>query len=100
MAREDELVIDEGSKIDNLVQIARECQIGRHCVINSQTEMAGSVVLEDGVVLASRSRRQGDHTRVGAGADMGGVGRDGVRAFSPRRRVQLLVRPPEKSVKE
>jgi UDP-3-O-[3-hydroxymyristoyl] glucosamine N-acyltransferase len=63
-------VIGEGSKIDNLVQIAHNCQIGRHCIIAGQAGLAGSVVLEDGVILAGQVGL-GDHTRVGAGARMG-----------------------------
>jgi len=63
-------VIGEGSKLDNLVMIAHNCQIGRHCVIAGQTGLAGSVVLEDGVVLAGQVGL-GDHTRVGARARMG-----------------------------
>jgi UDP-3-O-[3-hydroxymyristoyl] glucosamine N-acyltransferase len=63
-------VIGEGSKLDNLVMIAHNCQIGRHCVIAGQTGLAGSVVLEDGVVLAGQVGL-GDHSRVGAKARMG-----------------------------
>ena len=75
-------VIGEGSKIDNLVQIAHNCQIGRHCVIAGQTGLAGSVVLEDGVVLAGQVGL-GDHTRVGAGARMGARSGTGSRIFLP-----------------
>jgi UDP-3-O-[3-hydroxymyristoyl] glucosamine N-acyltransferase len=63
-------VIGEGSKLDNLVMIAHNCQIGRHCIIAGQTGLAGSVVLEDGVILAGQVGL-GDHTRVGARARMG-----------------------------
>lgn len=63
-------VIGEGSKIDNLVQIAHNCQIGRHCIIAGQAGLAGSVVLEDGVILAGQVGL-GDHTRIGAGARLG-----------------------------
>ena len=63
-------VIGEGSKLDNLIMIAHNCQIGRRCVIAGQTGLAGSVVLEDGVVLAGQVGL-GDHTRVGARARMG-----------------------------
>ena len=63
-------VIGEGSKLDNLIMIAHNCQIGRHCVIAGQTGLAGSVVMEDGVVLAGQVGL-GDHTRVGAKARMG-----------------------------
>jgi UDP-3-O-[3-hydroxymyristoyl] glucosamine N-acyltransferase len=63
-------VIGEGSKLDNLIMIAHNCQIGRHCVIAGQTGLAGSVVLEDGVVLAGQVGL-GDHSRVGSRARMG-----------------------------
>jgi UDP-3-O-[3-hydroxymyristoyl] glucosamine N-acyltransferase len=63
-------VIGEGSKIDNLIMIAHNCQIGRHCVIAGQAGLAGSVVLEDGVVLAGQVGL-GNHTRVGARARLG-----------------------------
>ena len=75
-------VIGEGSKIDNLVQIAHNCQIGRHCVIAGQAGLAGSVVLEDGVVLAGQVGL-GDHTRVGAGARLGARAGTGSRIFLP-----------------
>jgi UDP-3-O-[3-hydroxymyristoyl] glucosamine N-acyltransferase len=63
-------MIGEGSKLDNLIMIAHNCRIGRHCVIAGQVGLAGSVVLEDGVVLAGQVGL-GDHSRVGAGARMG-----------------------------
>ena len=36
-------VIGEGTKIDNLVQIGHNAQIGRHCVMVAQTGISGSV---------------------------------------------------------
>ena len=36
-------VIGEGTKIDNLVQIGHNVEIGRHCVIVAQTGISGSV---------------------------------------------------------
>ena len=75
-------VIGEGSKIDNLVQIAHNCQIGRHCIIAGQAGLAGSVVLEDGVILAGQVGL-GDHTRVGAGARMGARSGTGSSIFLP-----------------
>ena len=73
-------VIGEGSKIDNLVQIAHNCQIGRHCVVAGQAGLAGSVVLEDGVILAGQVGL-GDHTRIGAGARLGARAGTGSRIF-------------------
>ena len=75
-------VIGEGSKIDNLVQIAHNCQIGRNCIVAGQTGLAGSVVLEDGVILAGQVGL-GDHSRVGAGARMGARSGTGSRIFLP-----------------
>ena len=47
-------VIGEGTKIDNLVQIAHNVSIGRHCVLVAQVGIAGSATLEDFVVLGAR----------------------------------------------
>ena len=75
-------VIGEGSKIDNLVQIAHNCQLGRHVVIAGQAGLAGSVVLEDGVVLAGQVGL-GNHTRVGARARLGARAGTGSRIDLP-----------------
>lgn len=63
--------IGRGTKIDNLVQIAHNVQIGENCVIASQTGISGSVVIEDSVVIAGQVGI-GDHARVGKGAVLGG----------------------------
>jgi UDP-3-O-[3-hydroxymyristoyl] glucosamine N-acyltransferase len=47
-------VIGEGTKIDNLVQIAHNVVAGRRCVITSQVGIAGSVTLGEGVILGAR----------------------------------------------
>jgi UDP-3-O-[3-hydroxymyristoyl] glucosamine N-acyltransferase len=65
-------VIGEGSKIDNLVQIAHNVMIGRCCVIVSQTGISGSTVLEDFVVTGGQSGFAG-HLRIGAGAQIAGA---------------------------
>jgi UDP-3-O-[3-hydroxymyristoyl] glucosamine N-acyltransferase len=60
-------VIGEGSKIDNLVQIAHNVVIGRHCIIAGQSGLSGSVTLGDFVILGARvGIRQ--HVTVGKGA--------------------------------
>jgi UDP-3-O-[3-hydroxymyristoyl] glucosamine N-acyltransferase len=43
--------IGAGSKIDNLVQIAHNVQIGRCCGLASQVGVAGSTVVGDGVIM-------------------------------------------------
>lgn len=60
-------VIGEGTKIDNLVQIAHNCRIGRHCVIVGQVGMSGSCELGDFVVLGGQVGLA-DHAKIGDGA--------------------------------
>jgi len=47
-------VIGEGSKIDNLCQIAHNVVIGRHCIIVAHAAIGGTVTLEDYVALGGR----------------------------------------------
>ena len=60
-------VIGEGTKIDNLVQIAHNVVIGRHCIIVSQTGIAGSATLGDYVVLGGQVGVIG-HVEIGDGS--------------------------------
>jgi UDP-3-O-[3-hydroxymyristoyl] glucosamine N-acyltransferase len=64
-------VIGEGTKIDNLVQIAHNVVIGRHCVIVAQVGISGSTTLEDFVVLGGQVGVVG-HLRIGAGSQIAG----------------------------
>jgi UDP-3-O-[3-hydroxymyristoyl] glucosamine N-acyltransferase len=64
-------VIGEGTKIDNLVQIAHNVVIGRHCIIVAQVGISGSATLEDFVVLGGQVGVVG-HVRIGAGAQIAG----------------------------
>ncbi len=64
-------VIGEGTKIDNLVQIAHNVVIGRHCVIVSGVGISGSTTLEDYVVLGGQVGVVG-HLRIGAGSQIAG----------------------------
>jgi len=43
--------INEGTKIDNQVQIGHDTIIGKKCLIASQTGIAGCVIIEDNVTL-------------------------------------------------
>jgi UDP-3-O-[3-hydroxymyristoyl] glucosamine N-acyltransferase len=63
-------VIGEGTKIDNLVQIAHNVVIGRHCVLASQTGISGSAVIEDNVATGGQVG-VADHLTIGAGAALG-----------------------------
>jgi UDP-3-O-[3-hydroxymyristoyl] glucosamine N-acyltransferase len=62
--------IGTGSKIDNLVQIAHNVEIGKHVVIASQTGISGSTIIEDFAVIGGQVGF-GDHARVQSGAVIG-----------------------------
>jgi UDP-3-O-[3-hydroxymyristoyl] glucosamine N-acyltransferase len=62
--------IGEGTKIDNLVQIAHNVVIGRHCLLAAHIGLSGSVVIEDGVMMGGQVG-VADHLTIGAGAALG-----------------------------
>jgi UDP-3-O-[3-hydroxymyristoyl] glucosamine N-acyltransferase len=62
--------IGRAAKIDNLVQIAHNVQIGARVVIASQTGISGSTVIEEDAVIGGQVGF-GDHARVQAGAIIG-----------------------------
>ena len=71
-------VIGQGTKIDNLVHVAHNVVIGRHCLVMGQVGFAGSTHLGDYCVIASQSGIAG-HLKLGAQAMVGaksGVMRD------------------------
>jgi UDP-3-O-[3-hydroxymyristoyl] glucosamine N-acyltransferase len=57
--------IGAGTKIDNLVMIGHNCQVGRHNVFCSQVGIAGSVTTGDYVVMAGQVG-VADHLSIGA----------------------------------
>ncbi len=65
-ARFDKTVIGEGTKIDNLVQIAHNVRIGRGCIIVSHVGISGSTVIEDYVVIGGQVGIAG-HLTIGSG---------------------------------
>ena len=62
--------IGEGTKIDNLVQIAHNVQIGKRVVVAAQTGISGSTVIEDDCVIGGQVG-MGDHARIKSGAIIG-----------------------------
>jgi UDP-3-O-[3-hydroxymyristoyl] glucosamine N-acyltransferase len=62
-------VIGEGTKIDNLVQIAHNVVVGRRCLITSQVGIAGSATLGEGVALGARVGIN-NHVTIGDGAQI------------------------------
>ena len=69
-ARFDVTLIKRGAKIDNLVQIAHNCQIGQNVVIAGQCGLSGSVTLKDYVMLAG-GVGLADHITIGMGTKVG-----------------------------
>jgi UDP-3-O-[3-hydroxymyristoyl] glucosamine N-acyltransferase len=69
----DETRIRRGTKIDNLVHIGHNCQIGEDVIIAAQTGLSGSIVIENGVVLGGQVGI-GEHARLEAGVMLGGQG--------------------------
>ncbi|WP_370319268.1 UDP-3-O-(3-hydroxymyristoyl)glucosamine N-acyltransferase [Oricola sp.] len=67
----DDTVIGEGTKIDNLVQIAHNVRIGRHCVIAAHTGISGSVTVGDGCMFGGRVGIA-DHLTIGNRVQIGG----------------------------
>ena len=69
----DETRIRRGSKIDNLVHIGHNCQIGEDVVIAAQTGISGSVVVEKNVVIAGQVGIA-EHVRIEEGVIVGAQG--------------------------
>lgn len=66
-------LIERGSKIDNLVQIAHNVTIGENSVLAAQAGVSGSTELGKGVVLAGQAGLVG-HITIGDGAMVGAQG--------------------------
>ncbi len=64
-------VVGAGTKIDNLVQIAHNCTIGRCCVIAGLAGLAGSAELGDGSQVGGAVSIN-DHVKVGSRVSIGG----------------------------
>ena len=62
--------IGEGTKIDNLVQIAHNVKIGKNCLVIAQVGISGSTIVEDNVTLAGQAGIIG-HISIGEGAIVG-----------------------------
>lgn len=69
----DETRIGRGTKIDNLVHIGHNCQLGENVVIAAQTGISGSVVIENDVVLGGQVGIA-DHVRLEEGVIVGAQG--------------------------
>ena len=64
-------VIGEGTKIDNLVQIAHNVQIGKDCFIAAQVGISGSAKVGNRVAIGGQSGVAG-HLKIGDGVQIAG----------------------------
>ena len=62
-------MIGEGTKMDNMVHVAHNVVIGKHCVLVAQVGIAGSTVLED-FVAGGGQTAIAPHLRLGAGVQI------------------------------
>jgi UDP-3-O-[3-hydroxymyristoyl] glucosamine N-acyltransferase len=65
--------IGRGAKIDNLVHIGHNCQIGEDVVVAAQTGLSGSTTIEKDVILGGQVGI-GEHARIEEGVLLGGQG--------------------------
>jgi len=65
--------IRRGAKIDNLVHIGHNCDIGEDVVIAAQTGFSGSITIEKNVILGGQVGI-GEHARIEEGVMLGGQG--------------------------
>jgi UDP-3-O-[3-hydroxymyristoyl] glucosamine N-acyltransferase len=63
--------VGEGTKVDDLVMIGHNCDVGRHVVLCGQVGLAGSTIVGDQAVLGGQAGTAG-HLRIGIGARVGG----------------------------
>jgi len=71
-ARFAKTVIGAGTKIDNMVQIAHNVEVGKNCIVVAQVGVSGSTVIGDGVVIGGKTGLAG-HLRIGDGTKIGGL---------------------------
>ena len=62
-------LVERGARIDNLVQVAHNCRVGRGSILAGQTGLSGSVVLQEGVTCAGQVGIA-DHLTIGSGATL------------------------------
>jgi UDP-3-O-[3-hydroxymyristoyl] glucosamine N-acyltransferase len=66
-----ETVVDDGTKLDNLVQIGHNSRIGKHGVIASFAGISGSTVIGDRLVMAGQAATS-DHVEITDDVTLGG----------------------------
>lgn len=90
-------VIGAGTKIDNLVHVAHNVVMGKHCLVLGQVGFAGSTELKDYCVIASQSGIAG-HLTLGPQATV--AAKSGVmRDVGPKETVLGMPAQPDKQMK-
>jgi UDP-3-O-[3-hydroxymyristoyl] glucosamine N-acyltransferase len=89
--------IGEGTKIDNMVHVGHNCEIGKHVVIAAQTGLSGGVVVGDHVVIGGQVGI-GDKARIESGAVLGSGA--GVLTSKIVRRGQVMWGTPARPLRE
>jgi UDP-3-O-[3-hydroxymyristoyl] glucosamine N-acyltransferase len=64
-------IVGEGSKLDNMVHVAHNVVIGRHCLIAAQVGISGSTEIGDFVIIGGQVGITG-HVKIGAGSQIAG----------------------------
>lgn len=93
----DDTRIAEGVKLDNLVHVGHNCQIGRHVVVAAQTGFSGGVVVEDYAIIGGQVGI-GDKARIEAHAVLGSG--SGVLTSKIVRGGQVMWGTPARPLKE
>ncbi|MGE3609910.1 MAG: UDP-3-O-(3-hydroxymyristoyl)glucosamine N-acyltransferase [Bacteriovoracaceae bacterium] len=65
-------IIGAGTRIDNSVQVAHNCKIGKGCILCGHSGLAGSAVIEDYVVLGGKAG-VGPDAHLGMGTQVAGA---------------------------
>ena len=79
-------IVGAGTKVDNLVQIAHNCKIGKDCLIVGQVGFAGSVKMGDRVVVGGQT---GFADNINIGSDVIFVARSAVHGEIPSNSVYI-----------
>ena len=96
-ARFDKTIIGQGTKIDNLVQIGHNVEIGKNCLIVAQVGIAGSTKLGNNVILGGQVGITGhielkDNVMVAACSGVSKTLEAGKYAGTPAEPIQLHMR--------
>lgn len=64
-------IVRRGTKIDNLVQVAHNCEIGENCILCGMSGLAGGVRLGNNVIVGAQAGVR-EHVSIGDGATIAG----------------------------